>query len=162
MRYQAQQRDPRNRPQNQHSCPYPWENYSSRAQDFLPMVADLGIGILISLFRRQAGSLLELFGISEVFTGYSQENTPSLASNSFMFRRFEPRFLRRSGYSHSCLNRIQVPHFGFVRSHFNFLLRHDTQEIVFSIGTADLSSLATSAADCWAAPLELLDEEALA
>lgn len=60
--------------------------------------------------------------------------TPNLASNSFILRRLDPKFLRRSGYSHSCRNREQVPHFGFTRSHFNFLLRHDTHDIVFSEG----------------------------
>lgn len=34
---------------------------------------------------------------------------PSLASSSFIFRRFEPRFLLRSGYSQSCRSLLQVP-----------------------------------------------------
>lgn len=51
-----------------------------------------------------------------------------------MLRRLEPRFLFRSGYSHSCLSREQVPHFGLTRSHFNFRFRHDTQDMVLSDG----------------------------
>jgi hypothetical protein len=74
----------------------------------------------------------------------------------------EPRFLRRSGYSHSWRNREQVPHFGFTRSHFSFRFRHETHEMVFSTGVPALSSPPVEGAGGMAAPFELLEEEVLA
>jgi hypothetical protein len=70
-----------------------------------------------------------------------------------MFRRFEPGFRRRSGYSQSCRNLVHVPHFGLTRSHFNFRFRHDTQDMVFSVVVAGGFSSAAGGGGgfCWAA-----------
>lgn len=55
-----------------------------------------------------------------------------------MFLLLEPIFLLRSGNSQSCRNLVHVPHFGLTRSHFNFRFRHDTHEIVLSVGGGTL------------------------
>jgi hypothetical protein len=83
-------------------------------------------------------------------------SVPNRASNSFILRRLEPAFLRRSGYSQSCRNLEQVPHFGLVRSHFSFRFRHEIHEIVFSIVACVLSSFPVELVT--AASLELLFE----
>jgi hypothetical protein len=77
-----------------------------------------------------------------------------------MLRLFEPRFLFLSGYSHSCRNLVHVPHFGLTLSHFNFRFRHDTQDIVFSIGAVALSSPGSVVVvDCCCGPFEPPDSE---
>lgn len=85
------------------------------------------------------------------------QHTPNLASNSFILRLLDPTFLRRSGYSQSWCNLAHVPHLGLARSHFNFRLRHDTQEIVFSIKGTFLPSTAAEATTGWEGSSELID-----
>lgn len=72
---------------------------------------------------------------------------PSLSSNSFIFRRLEPKFLRRSGYSHLCRSREHVPHCGLIRSHLSFLLLQDTHDIVFSWPLAPVADEASDGCD---------------
>jgi hypothetical protein len=85
-----------------------------------------------SWIRRRAGFLLGLGTVRNTLSGQHGISIPNLASNSFIFLLFEPKVLRRSGYSHSCRNLVQVPHFGLIRSHFSLRFRHETHEIVFS------------------------------
>jgi hypothetical protein len=75
-----------------------------------------------------------------------------------MFRLL-PTFLRLSGYSQLlCRSLVQVPHFGFARSHFSFLPRHDTHEIVFSAAAAGLSFPVEAVGFC--GPASSMEEEA--
>jgi hypothetical protein len=122
---------------------YPFQERSNRFRCNLAQVIFAPrhpISISISI-PRQAGSLLGLFARqwrSREF--FNSRCIPNLASNSFKLRRFEPRFLFRSGYSHSCRSLVQVPHFGFTRSHLSFRFRHDTHEMVLSLGAGALPS----------------------
>lgn len=111
------------------SCPCPFQGWSSppRGSSWwevhrLPLSA-----------QTPAASRPALYTVSAGLADNRSNHPPNLASSSFIFRRFEPMFLLRAGYSHSWRNLEQVLHDGLTRSHLSFRFRHDTQDMVFSI-----------------------------